>query len=114
MAGIDGIYVGYFSGMEGNGLGLFHLLDGCITGADAFGVTFDGTYQRDDKGGYAGRVKVVAPPNGILVQGVSTGPTGVTYETDVELPEKFEAADFLKLTTPFGPVNVRLQLVRKL
>lgn len=114
MSDIDGIYSGYFSGAGGNGLALFVFRDGVIAGADAFGVVFDGHYERSQDQILAGQVTVTAPPNGTLVQGVSTGPSGITYTVDISFPENFAEVPYLGVTTPLGPVNVKLVRLRAL
>jgi len=113
MANIDGIYSGYFSGEGGNGLGLFLFRDGTLTGADAAGVVFDGTFAAIETG-YRGTVTVKAPANGMLVQGVSTGPHGITYEMAFEVPSDFAEKPYLLLQTPLGPVTVKLVKLRAL
>lgn len=113
MNSVDGIYTGYFSGREGEGLGMFLLKDGLLTGADAMGVLFDGSYSSAQDGqSYEGKVTVTAPPNGTLVQGVTTGPSGMVYEVSFHLPSDFSQRSFLTLSTALGPVNVKLVKLR--
>lgn len=112
-AAVDGFYAGYFTGAAGNGLGLFVFNNGVIVGIDALGVRFDGTYKTTENNtGFSISVTVTAPAGGQLVQGVSTGDTGLTYQVAATVPVDFENANFLTLPTPFGAVNVRLKKLR--
>ncbi len=111
---IDGFYVGYVSA-ENYGVLMFVLKDDKLVGVDAGGVKFDGTIEQDpDTKVYSGTVKVTAPPNVDLVQGINTGPDGLTYETSLSLPENFLDAPFIDLNTPLGPVNIKLEKLRDL
>ena len=114
MRSLDGFYSALFSGRAGEGSAMFVLSKGTLVGADPLGVTFDGSYIPDSNGGFTGRVTVKAPPNGELVQGVTTGPDGLVYEIGIEIPSDFEARPFVTLTTPLGPVNFTLKFLRGL
>lgn len=85
---------------------------GSITGADYGGVLFDGQYQLHDDGVIRGKIVVTAPPNGVLIQGVSTGDKGLKYEVTLELPRDFQQQEYVSLKTPLGVVNVRLVKLR--
>jgi hypothetical protein len=112
-AAIEGFYAGYFTGEAGHGLGLFVFNNGTIVGIDALGVRFDGTYRIIEAGtGFSVSVTVTAPAGGQLVQGTSTGDTGLIYNVDATLPVDIENSSFLTLPTPFGAVNVRLKKLR--
>lgn len=115
MDSIDGFYRGYFTGAQGNGFALLVFQSGKLAGADALGVTFDGTYVRNEAGGgYIGHVVVAAPPNGTLVQGVTTGPNGMSYEVTLQIPANFLDMPFFRLQTPLGPVNVKVERIRSI
>lgn len=110
---IDGFYRGYFTGVQGNGVALFVLKNGILVGSDVFGVSFDGSYVTDPSGGaVTGTVTVTAPPNATLVQGVMSGPHGMSYEVQFSLPSNFQEQPYIRLVTPLGPVNVSLELLR--
>lgn len=111
----DGFYAGYFTGKDGNGLGLLVFRGGVLTGVDAAGVHFDGTYHVEaESGAVEGEVTVNAPPGGTLLQGVPTGPSGLTYKTTFRFPVDVDSQPFLRIDTAFGPVNVKLQKLRGL
>jgi hypothetical protein len=111
----NGIYSGYFTGSAEIGFGLLLIKDGLIVGADAGGVKFDGKYEANKSGdGFEGIVQVNAPPGGTLIQGIPTGPNGLNYEVKVHLPLDFGARPFIKIETPFGPINVKFVKIRDL
>lgn len=109
---INGIYSAQMSAVAGEGLVVLVLNDGVLTGVDTGQVLFDGAYQTSSDGSITGNVTIKAPPGGALIQGVPTGPTGITYSTAFHIPSDFEAKPFLRFETPFGPVNAKLQLLR--
>ncbi|MCV9941156.1 hypothetical protein OIU35_32820 [Boseaceae bacterium BT-24-1] len=114
MAVTSGFYAALITGADSEGLVMFVAHDGKITGVDPSKVLFDGTYHIDENGGLVGKVMVKAPPNGTLVQGVSTGPHGISYETSFTIPDDFEEREFVRITTPLGPVNAKFLKLREL
>lgn len=111
---LDGFYVGYMSA-DGYGVVLFVFRGSNIVGVDAGGVKFDGTYAQDSAtNSFRGKITVNAPPNIDLVQGINTGPNGLTYEVPFSMPENFLEAPFIRVDTPFGPVNIKLEKLRDL
>lgn len=115
MAAVDGIYSGYFSGEGGNGLALFVFQNGVLTGADAAGILFDGSYAEPETGGgLVGSVTVKVPANAVLVQGATAGPSGMVYTVELAMPADFVEQPYLLVTTPLGPVNVKLVKLRGL
>jgi len=112
---MDGFYVGYMSATAGYGVVLFVLRDREIVGVDAGGVRFDGEYEDDpETGGFKGRILITVPPNTSLVQGVNSGPSGMNYSTNFKMPPDFLEVPFIKITTPLGEVNVKLEKLREL
>jgi len=111
---LDGFYVGYMAANE-YGVVLFVFKGSNIVGVDAGGVKFDGSYAQDDTTkAYRGNITVDAPPNIDLVQGVNTGANGLRYEVPFTMPETFLSAPFIKVDTPFGPVNIKFEKLRDL
>jgi hypothetical protein len=110
----NGIYAAYMTGAEGNGFAMYIFHDGKIVGSDPLGVLFDGTYSVSTDGALAGKVKVSIPPNGSVIQGVTAGPSGMTYEVDVAFEGDLEKVDFIRLDTPLGPVNLKMKKLRSI
>lgn len=110
---LDGIYVAYMAGAEGNGFGMFAFRQGVIAGADPIGVMFDGAYKCLSDS-YLATVTVKVPAGGTVIQGVSSGPSGITYEVEFRLPDSFEEQEFHRVETPLGPVNIRFKRLRSL
>jgi len=112
---IDGVYAAYMTGASGQGFAMFVFQNGSIVGADPLGVLFDGEYSPcPDSGPITGKVTVQVPPNGTVIQGVTSGPSGMTYEVPLTLVREFEQLDFIKIETPLGPVNIKLKKLRSL
>lgn len=110
---IDGIYTCYMAGAEGNGFAMFVFKNGVISGADPLGVKFDGKYA-EQSGSYIADVTVSVPQGGTVVQGVSSGPSGITYTVNLSLPPDFATKEFVEIVTPLGPVNARFKRIRGL
>lgn len=108
----DGFYAGYMHSSGGQGFAMFVFREGVIAGADPLGVEFDGHYAVREDGSMAGHVSVVVPPNTTLIQGVTTGASGMKYDVPIDLPSGAFEAPFVRLDTPLGPVNLRMQKLR--
>lgn len=110
---LDGFYVGYMSAGSGYGVVMFIFQGKTIVGVDAGGVKFDGTFDANEDGSsLQGKITVSAPPNISLVQGISTGAEGLTYNLPFSMPTDFLDKPFIKIDTPFGAVNVKLEKLR--
>lgn len=111
---LDGFYVGYMTA-DGYGVVLFVFRGNALVGVDAGGVKFDGSFlQNAISKAYEGKITVNAPPNINLIQGVNTGPDGLVYEVPFSMPENFLEAPFIKVSTPYGAVNIKLEKLRDL
>ena len=115
MAWIDGFYAAYMTGETGQGFGLFVFQDGVIVGADPLGVKFDGSYETSESTeSVSVLIQVDVPPNGTVIQGASSGPSGMRYAVRVVLQENSLNEDWIRIQTPIGPVNLRLKKIRNL
>jgi hypothetical protein len=108
----EGFYAGYMSSSDGQGFAMFVFSNGVIAGADPLGVEFDGHYETSEDGSILGRVSVRVPAGGTVIQGASAGPSGMTYDVPIAFPAGAFEADFVKLDTPLGPVNLRMKRLR--
>lgn len=109
----DGFYAGYMSGLNGQGFAMFVFANGVIVGSDPLGVEFDGTYTTLQDGSLKGDLKVKIPAGGVVIQGVTAGPSGMTYHVPLAFAADVFAFDFLKIETPLGPVNLRMKKLRE-
>jgi hypothetical protein len=108
----EGFYAGYMTGTDGQGFAMFVFLNGVIVGTDALGVSFDGKYKILKTGELVGDVTVTVPPNGTVIQGVTSGPSGMTYNVPVKFGVKDFDLDFIELSTPLGPINLVMKKLR--
>jgi hypothetical protein len=114
-AHLNGFYAGFFSGAEDNGVAVFVFRNGVVAGADFAGTTFDGKIvEKRPDGSYSGAIAIKLPAGGRTVQGVDTGPEGISYQVDFNLPVDFAERSYFFVDTPLGGVNVRLQKLRNL
>lgn len=90
---------------------MFVFVEGRIVGVDPLGVRFDGDYKLQADGSVKANINVSVPPDGVVVQGASAGPAGLTYQVSVQLDQSIHEK-FFALPTPLGPVNVRLEKLR--
>lgn len=110
----DGIYAAYMTGSEGQGFAMFVFKDGAIAGTDAVGVTFDGDYTCNNDGDLLGEVRVNIPPNGTVIQGLSTGAEGFKYVVPLSLNLADVDKPYITMDTPLGAVNLKLEKLRAL
>jgi hypothetical protein len=111
---IDGIYAAYMTGSDGQGFGMFVFLGGVLSGADPLGVRFDGDYAEASDGSVTGTVTVTVPPDGTVIQGVSTGSSSMTYQVPLSLGADFATVPYFSLVTPLGTVNIKLEKLKDL
>lgn len=111
---INGFYAGYMTGVGGSGVAIFAFQNGVIVGADMGGVLFDGSYAPDDEGSLVGRVVVNVPEGVTVIQGVTAPAGGLRYEVDLALSPDFLTEPYIKIKTPIGSINARLQKLRDL
>lgn len=107
----DGFYAAYMTGEEGQGFAMFIFSNGNIAGADPLGVRFDGSFEVTNEGTLCAKIVVKVPPDGMVVQGASPGPSGLSYGVSFDLSHD-QASDYFQISTPLGPVNVRLEKLR--
>lgn len=94
-------------------MGMFVIKDGIITGSDFLGVLFDGSYEINTSASMiTGVVKVRVPPNASLINGITAGDEGLTYETPINFPINFTELPYITLQSPFGATNVKLVKIR--
>lgn len=108
----EGFYAVFFAGSSGEGYGVFIFRSGRILGADPLGVTFDGQYAIEEDGQIGVQVHVSVPADGQVVQGVTSGPSGIEYDISMMLPADFAESQFVRVETPLGPVNARFKWLR--
>ena len=110
----DGIYTMTFRGAAGWGLGLLELRDGVVTGADAAGAMYDGTYSESDAS-VTLNLSMIVPPGVTLVQGST--PKSIQYSVPFHatIPKQaIEQNTPVLVELPPGPVNVIVKLLRNL
>lgn len=112
---LNGFYVGYFAAAGGEGIALFCIRNATIAGADAGGFGYDGTITQQKNGDdYDVAASVKIPPNSASIVGVSSGQHGLAYNVNFKLPQDLAATPFVRIDTPYGPVNMRLVKLRDL
>src|SRR5579871_5757699 len=110
----DGIYLMTYRGAAGWGQGLLVLRDGKVTGADAQGGLYDGTFAQQPEG-MTFDVQLTVPPGVVLVQGTQPQPTTYTVPFKAFLPyQSIEKELPVLVSLPPGPVNVIVKRLRAL
>lgn len=112
---MNGIYVMYFTGAVGSGHGLILLHDGTITGADAGGVLYDGSYTlNSDRTLLTGNLSMQVPAGASLVTGASAGEAPLTFDIPLSLPANLGNGHPLTLKMATGAVNIIFKKLREL
>jgi hypothetical protein len=110
---VDGIYSITFRGAADWGLGMIVLHGGTVTGADAAGATYDGTYKAEGES-VSFRLTMTVPPGVVLVQGTRARPVSYDIPIAASVPAKaLENSEPVTLEMPPGPVNVIFRRLRK-
>lgn len=111
---VDGFYAGYFSAAAGNSIALLVLQGGKIVGTDG-SANYDGDYHLDENdSGLRGNVKVTVKKNTNTIQGEDSGPDGMNYMIELDLPKDFYSKKYVTIKTTLGLVNARFEKIRNL
>jgi hypothetical protein len=109
-----GIYLMTYRGAAGWGQGLIVLRAGKVTGADAAGGLYDGTYDTQPKG-MTFDLTLTVPPGVVLVQGTQPQPTTYAVPFKAFIPyEAIEKEQPVLVSLPPGPVNAIVKRLRAL
>jgi hypothetical protein len=111
---INGFYAGYFAAAAGEGVAIFVLRNGILTGVDAGGITYDGTFEEASQGEFVVEATVKIPPLVPSIIGITGGEQGTSYSIEFKLPSSFLDQPFIRIETPGGPVNMRWVKLRDL
>lgn len=110
---IEGFYSIAFTGAAGSSIGILVLTNGIVTGADAGGATYDGSYVENAKtGSLDAEVTMNAPA------GVAPVQTGIPLSTPVKIPintafpRDLGAEKPVRIETPIGPINIVFKKIR--
>jgi hypothetical protein len=108
----NGMYKMNFLGQGGVGAGVLYIGNGLISGADAGGADYDGTYQE-----VGGRIKGLATltmsVNGTLVTGQAV-PAGQTLQIAADWPLTFANGQPQQIQVAGRTVSVTFQKIRDL
>lgn len=111
----DGFYVGYFTGSDGNSIGMFVFMKGIVTGADAGGGRYDGSYLwRPDRSRIVVDIQFRHSIGNQLITKATAESSPVAVEMTLELPADFNRHDVHRIETPFGPINAKFEKIRGL
>lgn len=111
---IEGIYSISFRGRSDWGMGMLHLQNGMLTGADAAGITYEGRYSEFENS-ISFNVKMTVPPDTPLVQGTAPQSVQRTIEFDATVSKSaLDTGAPVTINMPPGPVNVIFRRLRSL
>ena len=108
---LGGFYAIFFTGSTGYGMGMLALKNGIVTGADAAGGLYDGTYAEFSQGAKA-KIRMTFPPGASLVTGALAGTQALSFEIEVDLPPELNSELPVPIKTPTGTVNVIFRKLR--
>lgn len=110
---MDGIYIAYVSGAEGQSAILFVLRAGRLTGADIGGVKYAGQYLSSE-GRLSGSLHVTYRPNSLTVTGHNTGESPAPIAIPFEIAMENIGSGYINLQTPLGMVTASIQKIQEL
>jgi hypothetical protein len=115
MENVEGFYALYITAVAGNNIGMIALKNGVISGADAAGALFDGSYTWDqEKKVLYNKLQVTISGNMPLIQGGVASPEGLVYEANFQVSFEKEDIPYFRVDTPVGAVNVKMVKLRNL
>lgn len=110
---LNGFYAIYFTGVTGSGIGIIAASNGVLSGADAAGGIYDGTYQQNaTTKQYDAKIKLTVPPGTSLVTGALAGTQPMSIDIVTILPENLGNNHPVTIDTPTGKVNVIFKKLR--
>ena len=83
-------------------------------GSGTGGGASDGSIIEGSGGDLKGEIRVEVPAGVSTVQGLTAGSSGLSYTTPITLPSDFASKPFIRIETPLGVVNVRLNRIREI
>jgi hypothetical protein len=108
---VEGIYAVYYTGVAGFGHAILIINDEIITGADATGGVYDGSYTVGDSDEIDIKITLTVPAGSTLVTG-QTLPEDLTQEITAKLRASFADGQPVPVQTPMGPVNAIFKKLR--
>ncbi|GAA0288293.1 hypothetical protein [Rhodovulum strictum] len=108
---VEGFYAVYYTGIAGFGHAVLVINDGIVTGADATGGVYDGTYKVSASGSFSIEVVLTVPAGTTLVTG-QTLPDALRQTIIADLNASFANGQPVPLQTQLGPVNVIFKKLR--
>lgn len=108
---MEGFYAVYYTGAAGFGHAVLAIRDGILSGADAAGGVYDGTYKLGEAGAVSIEVTLTVPAGATLVTG-QTLPSPYNQTIKAELPVNFAGGQPVPMQTPLGPVNAIFKKLR--
>lgn len=109
---MEGFYVAYLTGAAGSSMAIFTFLRGVVVGADAGGMTYEGTYEVDEAASQViGSLSYRVPAGVSLITGFQA-PEGSEIKMPFSIATSFADGDIVRIDTPAGPVNAKFQKIR--
>ncbi len=110
---LNGFYAIYFTGVTGSGIGIIAATNGILTGADAAGGIYEGTYKQNPATKqYDAKIKLTVPAGTSLVTGAFAGAHPMSIDIVTVLPENLGNQHPVTIQTPTGAVNVIFRKLR--
>lgn len=112
---MDGIYSIYFTGNSGMGQAMLMIKDAIVNGADAAGVTLDGTLDSSRSDTVDIKLDLAIPPGIMIATGFINSDNRIVHQQIKEtIPKNFGNGQPILIHTPTGPMNVVFRLLRQI
>ncbi len=110
---MEGFYAVYYTGIGGFGHAVLVIKDGVITGADATGGVYEGSYTAASNDGIDVETTLMVPAGATLVTG-QTISEDFSQTITASLGAGFADGQPVPLQTPMGPINAIFKKLRGL
>lgn len=112
---MNGFYSGYFTGAAGVSIGMFIFQNGIISGADAGGGQYDGTYSNSAESNFIeGIIRFTLPIGHHSIMGKIASTEPIIIDVQIKLPTKINKDEIHLIQTPLGNINAKFNKIKEI
>lgn len=110
---MNGFYSGYFTGIAGVSIGMFIFKDEIISGADAGGGQYEGSYTFIENNKFIeGIIKFILPVGHHSITGKVATTEPIVLEVQIKLPTEIDKNEIHLIKTPIGNINAKFNKIK--
>ena len=111
----DGFYSAFMTGSAGTTFAIFVFKDGILAGTDRGGGKYDGKYEvSESEEVVTGEINIILPTGSNSITGPIADSGPIRFSVQIKIPTRLDAAEYIRVETPTGPINAKLAKLRDL